>query len=290
MKTNKLHFFALSLLCGVIPSEVSAAVQANDTYTYIDENGERVTVTNDFATNPNTYEESYVPGSAVPTGSLDATSLVANASNKVELQWDVNLPAGTYTGGLESFIPDLVEIDADKGTLTTKKELDVEIHLLGSGYGRYECLLEGWAKFSDESSPNSNISKSSRLIDSAEVFKSREGVPANVKLDLAFRGATEVDNRSLFNVELAWSPWLTMGSAEGRVRFLKSGDPAPQFSANWSNMLGAEAFLLPYLSEDANTVYIGPRQVLVLFDFDETQTGQPTNLQDAVVLMTFTEN
>lgn len=212
-----------------------------------------------------------------PFGDLGVTSRLVRADSRVTVGWKVEYVSNGENGNL-------FDVDEDRETVVTSQDADVDVVLLGSSFGRgaegYD--VEFSAKFSDEPTINSNIRTGSGRVSQDGVIKSRENVNAGVKLDLASRG---IDSSR--GGEESASDWRVMGIGQEGVRVLKNGDSMPRLSSRSNNRQSAGGFLLPYLSEDANTVKIGPNDALVLFEFGETSNQASAGLQDLAVLMTF---
>jgi hypothetical protein len=218
----------------------------------------------------------------LPTGYLDASSLLVRASSKVALDWKVQFPTSDD-------IEDIIEIDPDDDTVETKTKLNVKVRLLGAGYGSAYAAgwLESWAQFSDEWKAERFFNGTGDQVDPSEILKERE-VDENIFLNMGFRG-TKSANANTPWWKRTWNSWRMMGKNKGHggILVLKNGDPAPNFSPERSNQLSAKTFLLPYLSADGETIKIGPKDVVVLVDLNKSNAQSGADYQDLVILMTF---
>lgn len=224
-----------------------------------------------------------VAANNAPTGYLDASSLLVRASSKVALDWNVEFPAA---GDIE----EIVEIDPEYDTVTSKVETRVKIRLIGAGYGNAYAAgwLESWVKFSDEWLPRQFFTGTGDHVNPDAVLKNRI-VNEGIEMNMAFRGTVSANENTPW-WRRTWNAWRTMGVGHGGIILLKNGDPAPQFSPERSNQLSAKTFLLPYLSADGETVKIGPKDVVVLVDLNKSSAAQGADYQDLVILMTFEDS
>ncbi len=215
-----------------------------------------------------------------PTGYLNASSLLVRASSNVDLDWKVQFPGGN--------IEEIVEIDEQEDTVKTRTKTKVKVRLIGSGYqdvyGRYGPI-QSYSKFSDESRHRPFFIGTGNRINPNKVLKSRT-VRKNIELNFASRGVVSGTEDTPW-WRLRWNGWRTMGVGHGGIIILKNGDPAPDFTPEYDNQISAETFLLPYLSEDAKTIKIGSRDVIVLVDLNKSSAEEGADYQDLVFLMTF---
>ncbi|MFC0018747.1 hypothetical protein [Roseibacillus persicicus] len=222
-------------------------------------------------------------GSSQPTGFLDASSLLVRASSKVGLTWEVNYPQ-------PEIIDEIIEIDPEDDTVTTRVETNVTVRLLGAGYansyGQYGWQ-ESWSKFSDEAIATPFFVGTGDTINPQKILKNRN-VDEDIELNFGFRGCVYAIASTPW-YKRTWNDWRMMGTGHGGILILKNGDPAPQFTPEQPNQTSAKTFLKPYLTSNGENISIGTRDVIILVDLNKDSAAAGADYQDLVILMTFKE-
>lgn len=206
----------------------------------------------------------------IPVGWLDAFPTLVQTGTHPTLTWDISYP--------EKVI-DVVDIDPDDGTITPKKDLWMDIRILGaefqSGSGYYQTVQAyykvnngGWTRVFNGTHPQVNPT---RIVESRQVQAARP---------LDFLG------RAYLGSWLSSRYTGTSSSSRNTVVALVDGDRPPSYAPAF-NQGNIKSFLRPYLDEGGN-IDIGPRDVIFLFELYSTSPGSSFyDMQDLVVLVTF---
>ncbi len=205
----------------------------------------------------------------IPVGSLSAYPTIVRTGTYPTLTWAVTYSTD-FKGG--------VNRDPD-GTMTTKEELQIDIAIVGasnqvgttSGGNPVYGQIESNVRVGSSSSYTTFFQDVQTVIDPTVSYFTQV-VPASTVIDFRARESTG-------------STWLTYRSTEtltSNVITLINGETPPSTVTK-----KVESYLAPFLT-NSGTVKLGPMEVLVLYELNETTTSKPgfTN-QDLVVLVTF---
>jgi hypothetical protein len=210
-----------------------------------------------------------------PIGWLTAFPTVVRTGTKPTLTWAITYP---------SVVKDYVDI-IPPGIVNPKEKLDVEVRVLGNGVTVSSRNSSSYSFVKGEATLSFNGGGYSRIFygDNNEVNPSRvvwsmKGVQAGQTL--RFGG------RYYYN---GWGPSNSSNDGRNTVRTLVSGDTPPSNVPQY-NAPSLEEFIKPYLGSDGK-VNIGPMDVIVFMELthsNENDSGY--DLQDMVLLVTFTSN
>jgi hypothetical protein len=210
---------------------------------------------------------------SVPTGTLSVNSSVVQAGTSPTLTWGVTYP---------SIVTDLVTV-TPSGTITPKRSLEMKVTVIGCMAIRRgttgprlllsptEALLaNGPGSFTSIFYDTDNHWP---LLPTVEVYKN---------LPIRFGGRLKA-----FHLSTVWGPMYISGDPNGRVRALVNGDENP--TKKPLGQIGGIDFLTPYLDADGK-IKIGPKDVIVVFELSHSNPQDDGfDLQDLVLLCTFTE-
>lgn len=225
----------------------------------------------------------------IPTGFLDASSLLVRESSNVDLKWEVNIPA--------SKVEELIEIPTDEPTIIAKEDVAFEVRMLGAEYawmGQY-VLAYGQYTYgsSGENSPWYTFFWGYGDSESALTKKTCDILKAGEELMFSFRGSKNgfkfmpKQYRQWFDRR-----WTGTGPSWYNNRtpaiILKNGDELPE-RATPTGQVDVSSFLAPYLNENGKTVKIGPKDLIILAELNRDFGDEGADYQDFVILVSFTE-
>ena len=242
----------------------------------------------------------------IPRGKLSVDSTMVRVGANANLTWEIN-----YTDK----VTDLIEIKAPQ-IIIPKEELQMKVRILGSGVATvktdnghgnnldgYDSSNTGNKTAVDESAGIDDERKtiSSTTIDLpvevlcdsnntgwARLFYGLQSsvVPTDVVLDTVVQPGDTIHLASRC-FTTSWQPTYSTNTGGTNVLVLKNGDALPrQFSSKQYGQI--QAFLKPYLSTDGKRVKIGNRDLLVLFELNETNPNAVGfDYQDIGALVTF---
>ncbi len=214
---------------------------------------------------------------ANPVGWLTAFPTVVQTGTKPTLTWSITYP---------SIVEDYVEI-IPPATVNPKEELDVEVRVLGNGVtvntsgGGYNFVdAEATLSFNGGSYTQIFYGDNHDVNPSKVVWKKKK-IQANQKL--RFGGRYRYNN--------SWGTNYTSQTGTQNVRTLVNGSIPPTNTPMYQAP-SLEDFIRPYLDGEGR-VKIGPMDVIVFMELthtDSQQSDQGYDLQDMVLLVTFTSN
>lgn len=255
-------------VCVLVATSLAAdAKKKNDKY---DEND------ND-ATNsaPDLSDNEKIPPD--PVGWLTANPTVVQTGTKPSLTWSITYP---------SVVKDYVDI-VDPATVVPKEELDVEVRVLGNGVTVSSSNSNTFSFVDAEATLSFDGGSYTRIFygDNHDVNPSRvvwTKTRAQAGDSIRFGG------RYYYN---GWGPNYTSSGGTRNVRVLVNGDTPPSNVPDY-DAPSLEDFIRPYLGHDGK-VNIGPMDVIVFMELTHTDSQQSNSgydLQDMVLLVTFTSN
>ncbi|MEM6277907.1 MAG: hypothetical protein AAF733_00410 [Verrucomicrobiota bacterium] len=208
----------------------------------------------------------------IPVGTLSAFPTIVQTGTHPQLTWEVTLPEA---------IEEIIEI-TPPGTITPKRDVFMEVRILGAGVTYYEggylyfvpteaeISVNGGSYTRIFYDTNTNVNPNTIVYSSAV----EEGETVNF-------GASYYHNNS-------WGPFYSSTNSANNVVALKNGDTPPT-TTPMHQAPTIESFIRPYLGDDG-TVVLGPRDVIYLFELTHTdQSDQGFDLQDMAILVRFYE-
>lgn len=216
---------------------------------------------------------------AAPVGWLNAYPTIVQQGTRPTLTWSTTLP---------SQVLNYIEV-VQPATIKFKEKLDVEVRVLGNGVtassnNQSFTWVDAEAVLSFDGGDYSRIffGKNTQVNPSTVVW-SKKKTQTEVGDTIRFGG------RYYYNKK--WASLYTSGSGTMNVRTLVNGDTPPTVTPMYQAP-SLEQFIKPYL--DANgKVKIGPMDVIVFMELthgDNQQSDPGYDLQDMVLLVTFTDN
>lgn len=242
----------------------------------------------------------------IPRGKLSVDSTMVRVGTNANLTWEIN-----YTDK----VTDLVEIKSPQ-IIIPKEELQMKVRILGSGIATVKTdsghgnNLDGY--------DSSNTGNKSGVDESAGVDDERKTISSNT-IDLPVEVLCDSNNtgwtRLFYGLQSSvvptdvvldtvvqpgdtiklgsrcftttWQQLYSTNTGGTNVLVLKNGDALPrQFTAKQYGQI--QGFLKPYLSTDGKKVKIGNRDLLVLFELNETNPNAiGFDYQDIGALVTF---
>ncbi|MFD2255134.1 hypothetical protein ACFSSA_00460 [Luteolibacter algae] len=212
---------------------------------------------------------------AIPVGWLTAFPTVVQTGTKPTLSWSITYP---------SIVKDYVDI-IPPATVDPKEELDVEVRVLGngvtvsSGYSYNFVNAEAQLSFNGGNYQRIFYGTNYHVNPNTVVWSKKKVQPHQT---LRFGG------RYYYN---GWGTTYTSSKGTQNVRTLVNGDIPPTKVPMYSAP-SLEDFIKPYLDKEGR-VKIGPMDVIVFMELthsDYQQYDQGYDLQDMVLLVTFTSN
>jgi hypothetical protein len=219
---------------------------------------------------------------AVPTGTLTVNQSIVRAGTFPVLTWNITYP---------QTVVDVVTIKSD-GTLTPKiAPQTMDINVLGASViavtldycgnviSSYYCPVE--AQFAYNNSWQRVFYGNLSQVNPATVVYSKTITSTSgTSLDFGGRYYFNGSYGTFFN---------TINNTNGNknILALKNGDYPPTTSPLYGQPTIA-SFLQPYMDPATKRIIIGPKQVILLFELTDTDTGSSGfDLQDLVLLVTF---
>lgn len=251
----------------------------------------------------------------VPTGFLDASSLMVRAASNVDLTWEVKIPA--------TEVEELVELPEDEPTIIAKEDVAFEVRMLGSEFawrGDY-VLTYGQYTYSggaDGESPWYTYFWGYGDDENALNRKTCDILKAGEELMFNFRGSKN-GFRDMPRQHLEWFDrrWTGTGPSwydnHTPAIILKNGDSLPD-RVTPSGQTDISDFLAPYLedveassgrdddddddrrsskrsknSKGGKRIKIGPKDLIILAELNRDYGERGADYQDMVILVTFTK-
>lgn len=212
-----------------------------------------------------------------PTGFLDVSSNTVLAGTHVDLNWKINLPATS--------IEELIDFDNEERQIIPREDVIAEVRVLGAAMGPANNPLYGEAEMNAGGTGFINIFAAfADGINAGDNFT--YPIAAGESLDFIFKtwnGSSP--NRPRENWGSLRTP-VTTGNSDPRLFILKDGDTVPIKTAAFDQE-AAEAFVAPYLEEDGLTLKLGPNDLILFAELNET-VNNISDFQDFVVLVNFT--
>lgn len=238
----------------------------------------------------------------IPRGTLTVDNSLVRVGTQSQLSWKIQYPEN---------VADIVDISTE--SIAPKEELQLRVRVLGAklksnkGHGNNVDGMDS----SNTGNKSTNTTDQSGAVDDEssgtliadqplEVVWSKNKsswqrifygsqstvVPTDVVLDTVVAKGDTVD----FGARGYLTSWLPLYCTSSNCRnliVLKNGDRTPPQIA--SKQYGQiEGFLKPYLSTDAKTVKIGPTELLILVELDQTEPlAVGFDFQDLGLLVTF---
>lgn len=223
-----------------------------------------------------------------PTGSLDITKLLVRTGEKSVINWEISYPTD---------IDDLILFETDD-SMEVKEPSLLSVRLAGlhiknnNGHGNNLDGVDVSNPGKGCGGPNGATDLSGTADDEAKGAKVFIQTSETTWIELFSGTSSDVRPSEILFEQLVQpgdlvqvaSQLLTEGgatfSASSSIA-LTNGDPLPSEEL--------EPYLSPYLRED-QTIALGPREVLILFELDSTDsTSSYFDLQDAAVVVNFKE-
>lgn len=236
----------------------------------------------------------------IPRGTLNVDKTLVRVGTQSQLDWQIRYP---------EIVTDIVEVTPT--TITSKEELKMRVRVLGSklknnnGLGNNTsgidasnpALLKKGTVTTTTTDDEKNGAIGNQPVEVvwsknksvwSRIFYGSQStvVPTAVVLDTVIAKTDIVD----FGARGYLSDWLPLYSTSSSSRnliILKNGDRTPSqiSSMKYGQITG---FLKPYLSTDAQTVKIGPGELLILLELDQTEPlAAGFDYQDLGLLVTF---
>lgn len=256
---------ATCVLISISPSAFAKKDKKNDKY---DRNGDDAS-----NTEPDLADNYKIPPD--PVGWLTAFPTVVQTGTKPTLTWSITYP---------SIVKDYVDI-IPPATINPKEKLDVEIRVLGNGVtvsssnSNSFSFVDGeaWIDF-DGDGWDRIFYGDNHDVNPSRVVWSQKNVQAGETLKFG--------GRYYYN---GYGPFRHSTDGYECVRTLVSGDTPPSNVPDY-DAPSLEDFIKPYLGADGK-VNIGPMDVIVFMELTHTnQNDSGYDLQDMVLLVTFTSN
>lgn len=221
---------------------------------------------------------------AVPVGWLNAYPTVVQTGTKPELTWEITYP---------SVVKDYVTITGS-GSIKLKTKLDINVRVLGSAItgarlvnGKYVSVdVPTEAAISYKGSSFSRI-----FYGNNKQVKPNTVVWQKLSVNTAVGDTIDFSGRFTYTANGQWSPQYTTKMTGKNIRCLVNGDTPPAVKG-FGTQASLEQFVKPYLDSQGK-VKIGPMDVIVFMELTHTdshQTKEGYDLQDMVLLVTFTDN
>lgn len=207
----------------------------------------------------------------LPVGTLDVSRQLVRTGVKPQLNWNIDFP---------DRVTDIVDLDSTK-TVTTRKRTRVEVRVIGDTFqsGPTQLPVAFWARVGGSGNGWQSLfyGKSSDVNPDTPVFD--QVVEAGTEIDFAGRART--GSGSWYSVR-----WTL--DSNPTVTALQNGDSLPDYAPAYSRGT-IEGYLSSFVSA-RNTVVLGPRDLIYLFELYSTNPGSSYfDMQDLVVVVTFHE-
>ena len=208
----------------------------------------------------------------IPVGSLSAFPTIVQTGTHPQLTWEITLP---------ETVDEIIEI-VEPGTLVPKRDLIMDVRILGAGVTSYNSYYNTLTFVPTECRLNYNGQGYNRIfygtnhdVDPSEIVHTQfveEGATVNL-------GARYYWNNG-------WGTWFSSTNSNYNVVALKNGDNPPT-TTPMHQAPTIESFIRPYLGEDGR-IEIGPRDIIYLMELTHTnQSHGGWDLQDMAVLIGF---
>jgi hypothetical protein len=208
-----------------------------------------------------------------PVGSLSAFPTVVRTGTYPTLTWNISYP---------SLVLDYITRDPD-GTLTPKRDLYMDVRILGASYqiGTYSDGTPKWGTV--ESYVRADGATSfTRIFQGIQTQIS----PTKIYYTKLCHSGRAIDFRSRCYNGSSWLSYRSTESLTANVVALVNGERPPDTVPAFQQQ-NIEAFLRPYLDSEGKLM-IGPLDVVYLFELGQTNTSSSGfDLQDLVLLVTF---
>lgn len=221
----------------------------------------------------------------IPTGFLDASSLMVRAESNVDLTWEVNIPA--------SEVEELIEIPEEEPTIIAKEDVAFEVRMLGAEYAWRGNYVLAYGQYTYGDSPWYTFFWGYGDDENALTKKTCDVLKTGEELNFIFRGSKNGfrimpwQHRTWFDRR-----WSGTGPSwednDTPALILKNGDKLPKRKTD-SSQVDVASFLAPYLEEDKKTIKIGPKDLIILAELNREADDKDADYQDFVILVTFTE-
>lgn len=218
---------------------------------------------------------------AVPTGWLDADSLVVRENGIPSLSWGVEFPA--------SSLEEVVTIDFENQTIEAKTDVYMEVKVLGVAFGPSSDPFLIRASYKKGKNKNEKFKQffegRAPDVDPLENLATRKIYKDEV-VAFAFHGA-ENSGPDVSPNEYDWQPELFPTVGDNRMLLLRNGDVVPS-SIPAFDQDAIVSFLEPYLNSDGKTLLLGERDIIVLTELSDAYLGsEEADYQDCVLLVSF---
>ena len=208
----------------------------------------------------------------IPVGTLDAYPTLVQTGTHPTLTWDIQYPESAR---------DIITCDPDDPVIKPKVDLCLELRVVGASY------QTGWDK---KGRPVYGYLQAEASGDSGQWVQFFYDTQNKVKPNFSYgygslRAGSALRLRARAYSGSYWLDWVSTESAQGRVVALVHGDSLPDLPA--FNQDRIQCFLKPYVN-GGGFVNIGPKDVLFLFELDQTDPNHiGYDLQDMAILGTF---
>jgi len=214
-----------------------------------------------------------------PTGFIQAENSLVKAGHKVQVNWEVHL---------QSKVPDLISTGGGD-EIEAKTEIVAEVRFLGAALGNSNNPL--WAEAVMSVNGVNEVPLFAGYADGTGTASSSFiTLDAGSTLDFEFmtwRGSQP--SRSNPIDRQGWSRLnpVRTGANDPRLQILVHGDPLPVYNPAFDQEF-ISSFVGPFISDDGTTVKLGPRDILILSELNNT-LNDSADFQDSVVLISFQE-
>lgn len=226
-----------------------------------------------FADNDDDKDSSSANSEAIPRGTLNVDNDQVGIGGRSQLDWKIQYP---------KTVTDIVTVTPS--TITAKETLKMRVRVLGSGLKKKGNTVNNSAG----DGPIEVVWRKNNS-DWALIFSGTGGtvIPTQVVLDTEVAQSDTIDFGARGYLNNKGLPLYATSTKTQNLVILKNGDETPpQIRGKTINQIGG--FLKPYLSTDAKTVRIGPSELLILVDLDQTQPeAVGFDYQDLGLLVTF---
>ena len=202
-------------------------------------------------------------------GALTAKPGWNSVASGPQLSWRIDHP---------QTVEDLVVVDPATGAFTTKKEVRMQVNVLGVGKNSFGGRGALWMSIGSGQDWSLLFDGTPETVDLRNIVLDRV-LPAGTLVNLAARGREG---------ESGWYPARSTETSSPGLRVLVNDNPAPAIVSRHP-----EGFLRSVLSgtpagAEPRVVMIGPKSALVFFELTAGEAGAPGfDLQDLVVMLSF---
>ena len=219
----------------------------------------------------------------IPSGFLDASSLLVREDSDVNLTWEVNIPA--------TEVEELIEIPPEDPTIIAKEDVAFNVRVLGVEYAWMGDYVRAYGQYRYGNSPFLSFfsgygdDANSLANNTCDILRTGE------ELEFRFRGSRN-GFRFMPAVHRTWFPYRYSSNSRSNddnpAIILKNGDPLPD-RATPAGQTDVATFLESYISDDGLTVEIGPKDLIILAELNRDLGEEGADYQDFVILVSFTE-